>query len=204
MYWIRSAVKRDQIYQSRVITIPQRLYENHKRIAKIRKVLTDANERAPTLAQLSEAVGMSEIQIERSDAAMAQKIHSLDQTIFNSLKPNKSFEDKENLYSVIESKTDDSYASRVEYQLFREDLVKALHSHLSDEEAKLLMLRYGLIEDKKRIHNSGLRTIAEVSRLAGLKPDKVRRILNRSLKQLEAVLGDDWRDYEREFEARFE
>ncbi|KAL3921797.1 MAG: hypothetical protein SGILL_002557 [Bacillariaceae sp.] len=204
MYWIRSAIKRDQIYQSRVITVPQRLHENHKRISKIRKEMTDATDRAPNAAELSAAVGMTEAQITRSDTAMAQKIYSLDQTIFNSMKPNKIFEEKENMYSIIESKTEDSYADKVEYELLREDLINALHSHLSDEEAKLLMLRYGLIEDKERIKKSGLRTIADVSRLSGLKPDKVRRTLNRSLSHLQAVLGNDWLEYERELEAGFE
>lgn len=204
MYWIRAAIKRDQIYQSRVITVPQRLHENHKRISKIRKELTDANDREPSMTELSEAVGMTEAQIERCDTAMAQKIYSLDQTIFNTLKPNKRFEQKENMYSIIESKTDDSYANRAEYELLREDLINALHSHLSDEEANLLMLRFGLIEDKEKIKKSGLRTIAEISRLSGLKPDKVRRTLNRSLKQLQAVLDNDWLEYERELEAGFE
>jgi lambda repressor-like predicted transcriptional regulator len=60
-----------------------------------------------------------------------------------------------------------------------------------------------MIEDKQRMKNSGLRTVAEVSQMAGLKPDKVRRILNRSLTRLQTVIGDEWRDYERELEAGF-
>lgn len=34
MYWIRAAVKRSQILQSRVINVPQRLHETHKKVVK--------------------------------------------------------------------------------------------------------------------------------------------------------------------------
>mmetsp|Transcript_2227 Transcript_2227/g.4083 ORF Transcript_2227/g.4083 Transcript_2227/m.4083 type:complete len:109 (+) Transcript_2227:1-327(+) len=108
------------------------------------------------------------------------------------------------MYSIVASVTEENDYSKAEYTHVREDLINTLHQHLSEEEATLLMLRYGLIEDdESHKRKSGLRTIAEVSRMVGLKPDKVRRMLNRSLKQLKSVIGDEWREYERELEAGF-
>ncbi|KAG7355996.1 RpoD subfamily RNA polymerase sigma-70 subunit [Nitzschia inconspicua] len=201
MYWIRSAIKRDQLSQSRVIPVPSRLFEQHKRVTKIRRELQEANGRPPTVEELSDASGLTPLQIVRCDEAVAQKIHSLDQNIYNTLKPIQNEQDRDTLYDIVERKTDLRDSDKIEYQLLREDLINALHRHLSEEEANLLMLRYGLVDNKEAIKRSGLRTIAEVSRLAGLKPDKVRRLLNRSLTQLQTVIGDEWRDYERELES---
>jgi len=204
MYWIRAAIKRDQIYQSRVIQVPQRMHEKHKRINKIRKELILSLDRPPTASELSLAVGLPQDQIERIEKAMAQRTYSLDQNLVNLLKPNKVDEDGDSMYSIVASVTEENDYSKVEYTHVREDLINTLHQHLSEEEATLLMLRYGLIEDdESHKRKSGLRTIAEVSRMVGLKPDKVRRMLNRSLKQLKSVIGDEWREYERELEAGF-
>ena len=57
MYWIRSAVKRSQVVQSRVITVPQRLYENHKRLIRTEKEMRAALGRKPTKKELGDAVG---------------------------------------------------------------------------------------------------------------------------------------------------
>jgi RNA polymerase primary sigma factor len=204
MYWIRSAIKRDQLSQSRVIQVPSRMFEKHKQLMKIEKEFLDAYGRRPTMDELSEATGLTPLQIERCEEAMAQRTYSLDQNLFNAFKPMNSEPDKETLYEIVEKKAEEFDPNRLEYQMLREDLIKALYRHLSKEEANLLMLRYGLIENKDSTKRSGLRTIAEVSKLAGLKPDKVRRLLNRSLTQLQTVIGDEWRDYERELESGFE
>jgi RNA polymerase primary sigma factor len=204
MYWIRSAIKRDQLSQSRVIQVPSRMFEKHKQLMKIEKEFLDAYGRRPTMDELSEATGLTPLQIERCEEAMAQRTYSLDQNLFNAFKPMNAEPDKETLYEIVEKKAEEFDPNRLEYQMLREDLIKALYRHLSKEEANLLMLRYGLIENKDSTKRSGLRTIAEVSKLAGLKPDKVRRLLNRSLTQLQTVIGDEWRDYERELESGFE
>jgi DNA-binding IclR family transcriptional regulator len=47
---------------------------------------------------------------------------------------------------------------------------------------------------------NGPLTIAELSRKVGMKPDKVRRMINKSLKQMKAVIGEEWKDFEQEFQ----
>jgi RNA polymerase primary sigma factor len=198
MYWIRSAVKRNQIFQSRIITVPQRLYENHKRINRVQKELTASLGRSPTKKEIGEAVGMSEVQIDRCCAAMAQNCYSLDQQVANPLKPMNT-NSQDTMYELIESRTDDCDYNKLKHVLLREDLIGALNRHLSVEESTLLLLRYGLMDAVPRSVKNGPLTIAEVSRIVGMKPDKVRRIINRSLKQLKAVIGDEWKDYEQQF-----
>ena len=102
------------------------------------------------------------------------------------------------MYELVESQTDDSDDNKLKHSLLREDLIDTLYRHLTEEETKLLLLRYGLLDTLPQNLKNGPLTIAEVSRMVGLKPDKVRRMLNKSLKHLKAVMGTDWADYERE------
>lgn len=198
MYWIRSSIKRNQIYQSRVVSIPQRLYENHKRINRVKMELTDSLDRPPTKKELSDAVGMSEVQIDRCLSAMSQRCYSLDQQISNPFKPN-NVGDQDTMYELVASRTDDGDYNNLKHIFLREDLMDALHRHLSEEEATLLLLRYGMMDSVSQSLKNGPLTIAEVSRIVGLKPDKVRRMINKSLKHLKGVIGDEWRGYDRDF-----
>jgi RNA polymerase nonessential primary-like sigma factor len=197
MYWIRSSIKRGQVTQSRIVTVPQRLYENHKRVVKIRAELTEDLGRTPTASELAQEVGLTEVQLERCLTAMAQRCYSLDQQITNPLKPN-DFDKQDTMYDMIESKTDDCDYSSMRHRMLREDLVSTLHRHLTEEEVRLLLLRYGLDESGQQSLENKPLTIAEVSRMAGYKPDKVRRMINRSLKHMKAVIGREWIEYERE------
>lgn len=105
------------------------------------------------------------------------------------------------MYDLIESrKDDDSYSQQQTHSFLREDLIALLKQHLSEEEVHLLLLRYGLFDSSPQNLQSGPLTIAEVSRMVGYKPDKVRRIINRSLKHMKTVIGAEWIEYERELQ----
>ncbi|KAL3940308.1 MAG: hypothetical protein SGBAC_005135 [Bacillariaceae sp.] len=201
MYWIRSAVKRSQIYQSRVIPVPQRLYENHKRLIRVQKEMTEALGRVPTKKELGGAVGMSEMQVDRCCAAMAQQCYSLDSPLHNPNTPTEAASEKDTLVGLISCNTDDSDYNKLKHMFMREDLLETLNRHLTEEEVRLLMLRYGLEESIIQNKKNGILTIAEVSGVVGLKPDKVRRIINKALKQLKTCIGDEWRDFERHYEG---
>jgi DNA-directed RNA polymerase sigma subunit (sigma70/sigma32) len=200
MYWIRSGVKRNQIYQSRVVTVPQRLFENHKRIVRVQQELAESVGRSPSKKEIGDAVGMSEVQLDRCCSAMAQRCYSLDQTISNPLKPMNAGNEKDTMYEVIESRNDDYDHNKIKHVFLREDLIETLNRHLSDEEATLLLLRYGLMDSVPNSVKNGPLTIAELSRKVGMKPDKVRRMINKSLKQMKAVIGEEWKDFEQEFQ----
>eukprot|EP00537_Pseudo-nitzschia_pungens_P007087 CAMPEP_0172361546 /NCGR_PEP_ID=MMETSP1060-20121228/5360_1 /TAXON_ID=37318 /ORGANISM="Pseudo-nitzschia pungens, Strain cf. cingulata" /LENGTH=699 /DNA_ID=CAMNT_0013083831 /DNA_START=305 /DNA_END=2404 /DNA_ORIENTATION=- len=200
MYWIRAAVKRDQLYQSRVIQVPQRLHENSKRIEVCRKELTETLDRPPTVSEISEALGMTKAQIDRCDTAIAQRIVSLDQQIVNKNKPMVTTRGVESLHSIISSQVDDDESEKLDLIHLREDLLKALSSNLTKEEASILTLRFGMDDEYASSKKAG-RTISEVGDIMGLKPDKVRRIILRALKKLRISVGEDFEFYNREFSA---
>lgn len=203
MYWVRASVKRSQIYQSRIITVPQRLHENYKRLQRVEREITAGTGRKPTKQELGAAVGMTEQQVIRCITALEQRCFSLDQEISNTRKPGKE-SDGETLVEIVGSKFEDSDRLQLQRMLLREDLIEALKRHLTTEEVDLLLLRYGLKEvpvcNYKNLNCGQQVTIAELSRIFGLKPDKVRRMINNSLKQLEGAGLEEWLAFERDLQ----
>ena len=195
MYWIRASVKRSQILQSKLINVPQRLHETHKKIQPIIQDLTTSLRRKPTATEVSKVAGVSEGQVERCTFAMEQQCYSLDAGIYNRLKPGESSatQKKDTLYDLVSSKEDASELFRVERLFLKDDLIKSLRRYLSPHEVDLLLLRFGLMDEKTLPNGfSGPLTISEVSQLVGLKPDKVRRLINNSLRQLKTLIAHEW------------
>jgi RNA polymerase primary sigma factor len=155
--------------------------------------------RPPSKGELAQAVDMSVLQLERCLAAVSQRCYSLDQQMANPLKPMNQ-DRVDTMYDLIESRTNDSDYDELKHMLLREELISLLQKHLPEEEVQLLLLRYGMIDSTVPALNKGPLTIAEVSRIVGYKPDKVRRMINRSLKHMKSVIGNEWIEYERELQ----
>jgi RNA polymerase primary sigma factor len=198
MYWIRAAVKRSQILQSSVIKVPQRLHDTRKKIIKIESELKRELGHKPKKAQLASALGITILQLDRCNKAMAQQCFSLDSELENTLKPDKSG-NRDTMYNILAAQYDNVEIQKLKSNFMKEDLVSTLNRYLNPLEVDLLLLRYGLMDERTLPYGfSGALTIAEVSRLAGLKPDKVRRIINKSLRQLRHLIAHEWDDFEKE------
>lgn len=198
MYWIRSAVKRSQTSQSRIVTVPQRIHETHKRISKVGLQLRKELGREATKDELAAASDITVVQLDRCRKAMSQVTYSLDAELENSFKPNNGSSRKDTMYDIVEGQVDETEYERTQRLLMKEHLIGTLRRYLSPHEVDLLLLRYGLMDDKALPKGmSGPLTIAEVSKLVGLKPDKVRRIIINSQKQLRHLMRE-WEDFEYE------
>lgn len=100
---------------------------------------------------------------------------------------------------IIASKVDDMEDGSTQRSLMKEHLIGTLRQYLSPHEVDLLLLRYGLMDERTLPKGmAGPLTIAEVSRLVGLKPDKVRRIIINSQQQLRFLMRE-WEDFEKVF-----
>lgn len=202
MYWIRAAVKRSQILQSRVINVPQRLHETHKKITKVEGELKQELGRKPNKEELASAVGITEMQLDRCRKAIAQQCYSLDAELDNKLNPNKADMNKDTMHNVLAAQYENEELKLLKSDFMKNDLVGTLHRYLEPPEVELLLLRYGLMDERTLPYGfSGPLTIAEVSRLVGLKPDKVRRMINKSLRQLRHLIAHEWEDFEKELSS---
>jgi RNA polymerase primary sigma factor len=197
MYWIRSAIKRSQTTQSRIVTIPQRIHETHKRVAKTEGRLRKELGREPTKVELAKACEITTLQLDRCRSAMRQVTYSLDAEVQNRHKPNSDSSRKDNMYDIVEGKVvDETEYERTQRLFMKEHLIDSLRRYLLPQEVDLLLLRYGLMDERALPRGmSGPLTIAEVSELVGLKPDKVRRIIINSQKQLRPLMKE-WEDFE--------
>jgi len=198
MYWIRSAVKRSQTSQSRIVTVPQRIHETHKRVQKNDTRLRKELGREPTKEELADACDITVLQLDRCRKAMSQVTFSLDAEVQNHHKPNSASSRKDTMYDIVEGRVDETEYERTQRLLMKEHLIGTLRRYLSPHEVDLLLLRYGLMDERALPKGmSGPLTIAEVSKLVGLKPDKVRRIIINSQKQLKHLMKE-WEDFEYE------
>ena len=101
------------------------------------------------------------------------------------------------MMDLVDGTRHDDYHHRFLMDLTREALIETLRRYLSPHEVDLLLLRYGLMDERTLPHGfSGPLTIAEVSALVGLKPDKVRRMIDKCLRRLGTLIAHEWGDYE--------
>jgi RNA polymerase primary sigma factor len=192
MYWIRSAVKRSFIFQSRIITVPQRMTDNHKRLLRVEKELYSALGRKPTRKEIGQAVGMSETQVDRCFTAMEGRCFSLDQPVKNTLKSMGDDALGNTLAEVTENRVK-AGESEFNRRLIREDIINILKRHLSPHEVEILLLRFGLNDNS--ISSGKITTVSQLSDILGIKPTKVRMTINSSLKKLRGVEFEEWRHY---------
>eukprot|EP00956_Cyclotella_meneghiniana_P007481 scaffold10154_cov63-Cyclotella_meneghiniana.AAC.4 len=197
MYWIRSAVKRSQTMQSRIVNVPQRIHETYKRVSKVEAELKVELGRDPTKSELADSCEITVMQLDRCRRAMQQAAFSLDAEIYNSKKPGSNgSHSKRTMFDIVSSKIDETEYERSQRLIMREHLINTLRRYLTPHEVDLLLLRYGLVDPRALPKGmSGPLTIAEVSKLVGLKPDKVRRIIINSQKQLRHLMKE-WEDFE--------
>jgi len=198
MYWIRSAVKRTHTYQSQATNIPQRMFENHKRLLRVEDEFTKSQGRKPSKKELGLAAGMSEMQIDRCMKVMSQRWFSLDQPIQNRKKPMNGDSNEDTMIDLVQ-KSDGGHKQQLRH-LFRADLIQTLHLHLTAEEVELILLRYGLIDNMPLEYGLGPLTIAELSRFSGMKPDKVRRTINKCLSRLKVIMDSEWQNMDLEMQ----
>lgn len=198
MYWIRSAVKRSQTSQSRIINVPQRLHETHKRITKNYTRLRKELGHEPSKEQLAKASDISVLQLDRCVKAMSQRTFSLDAEVKNAHKPSTPQSRKDTLGDIVKEHVDETEYEQTQRLLMKEHLINTIRQYLLPHEVDLLLLRYGLMDERALPKGmSGPLTIANISRLVGLKPDKVRRIIINSQKQLKHLMKE-WEDFEYE------
>merc|ERR1712032_1245124 len=175
MYWIRSAVKRSQTSQSRIMKIPSRVHEIHKRVTKNEARLRKEFGRCPTKDEIAKACDITILQFDRCQKAMQQVTFSLDAELKNSLKHNSSSR-RDTMYDII-GKVDETEYERTQQILMKDHLISTLRKYLSAHEVDLLLLRYGLIDNRALPKGfSGPLTI-----------EKLSKIIN-SLKQLKHLM----------------
>jgi len=166
-WWIRRSVLRHLNQKERTIRLPNYLSTRIRKVHKVRKELMIQLSRTPTMEEIGKKVDMDAKEVEKL-LGWARRSVSLDQPIG---------EDGEaDLQSYIENKNAPNPFTEVRENLLSEDVLDALEV-LTEREAKILTLRFGLNGTKKH-------TLKELGEIFGITRERIRQIQKGALRKL--------------------
>jgi len=166
-WWIRQAITRAIADQARTIRIPVHMVETINKIYRISRRLMQELGREPTPEEVGDELGLSGDRI-REIYKIAQDTTSLEAPVG---------EEKDSLLGdFIPDEQSLSPVDQASKQLLKDHLDEVLKT-LSDREAKVLKLRFGL-EGTKQM------TLEEVGRVFGVTRERIRQIEAKALRKL--------------------
>ena len=166
-WWIRQAITRSIADQARTIRIPVHMVETINKLIKVSRLLLQQLGREPTQEEISKAMNISEAKV-----VEIQKI-ALDPV---SLETPIGEEDDSHLGDFIEDKNATAPMEAVETKLLKEQVDNIL-STLAPREAMVLILRYGLKDNRPR-------TLEEVGKVFNVTRERIRQIEAKALRRL--------------------
>ncbi len=166
-WWIRQAITRAIADQARTIRIPVHMVETINKLIRISRKLMQKLGRDPTPEEVAEEMGITPEKV-REIWKISQKTTSLETPIGD--------EDDSQLGDFIEDTKQPSPYEMTSQRLLRENIEEVL-SALSDREAKVLEMRFGLNGQKPM-------TLEEVGREFGVTRERIRQIEAKALRKL--------------------
>lgn len=166
-WWIKQALSRAIADQSRTIRIPVHMTENINKFKKTEREFLSQLNREPKIKEIADAMGISEKQAKEIQSYIVEPT-SLDIQVGD--------DDDTTIGSFIE----DTHFINPESAYIKEsngDVVNAVLDTLSDREANILRLRFG-IGGKKAM------TLEEVGKEYGLTRERIRQIEAKALRKL--------------------
>lgn len=178
-WWIRQAVSRALAEHGRLIRLPVHLGEMIGQVRRTMQQLEQALERPPTHEELATALGISVRKVKRLLTAAILPI-SLDQPVGPD---GDTF-----MGDMLPDEREDGPLESATQNMLYGDVYEALSS-LTDRERRVIALRYGL-EDGKR------RTLEEVGAAFGITRERTRQIEADAMRRLRAPdIGQRLRAY---------
>jgi len=166
-WWIRQAVTRALADQSRTIRVPVHMGDQISRMLRVQHQLQQQLSRDPTIEELAENLDVAPKKVENM-IKVARRPLSLQMPIGD--------EEEDVLGDFIEDSESDPPDESVSFNLLREHL-DSLLDQLPPREARILQLRYGLIDGE-------ILTLNEVGRKMGVTRERVRQIEAQALSRL--------------------
>lgn len=167
-WWIRQAITRAIADQARTIRIPVHMVETINKLIRISRKLMQEMGREPTPGEVAKEMEI-EPQKVREIMKISQKTTSLE----------KPIGDDEDSYlgDFIPDDTQLSPYDVTSIKMLKENVDEVLGS-LSDREARVLKMRFGLDENKRSM------TLEEVGREFGVTRERIRQIEAKALRKL--------------------
>jgi RNA polymerase primary sigma factor len=165
-FWIRQSIQRGLANQGRTIRIPVHIGQRERKIARVERELAVTLDRAPTDEEIAQAADITLRDLEETRDA-ARTVTSLDRPVGEG--------DDTALGDLFASDAPEP-SEEVEITL-REEAVRSALENLSEQERRVIQLRYGINGDDPT-------PLREAGRKLGLSPERVRRIEHKALARL--------------------
>ena len=166
-WWIRQAITRAIADQARTIRIPVHMVETINKVKKVSSQLLHKNGHEPTAEEIAEELEMPVDKV-REIIKIAQEPVSLETPIGE--------EEDSHLGDFIPDDDAPAPADAASHTLLKEQLDEVLQS-LTDREAKVLRLRFGLEDGRPR-------TLEEVGKEFDVTRERIRQIEAKALRKL--------------------
>jgi RNA polymerase primary sigma factor len=166
-WWIRQAITRAIADQARTIRIPVHMVETINKLLRVTRRLVQEYGREPTSEEIGFGMEIPPDKV-REILKISQEPVSLETPIGE--------EEDSHLGDFIEDATALAPAEAASYQLLREQVDDVLFT-LSEREAQVLQLRFGLEDGRAR-------TLEEVGRDFGVTRERIRQIEAKALRKL--------------------
>ncbi|OGY10929.1 MAG: RNA polymerase sigma factor RpoD [Candidatus Blackburnbacteria bacterium RIFCSPLOWO2_01_FULL_41_27] len=166
-WWIRQAITRAIADQARTIRIPVHMVETINKLFRISRKLMQELGREPAIEEIATEMEIAPDRV-REIFKIAQEVTSIDARVGDD---EDSF-----LGDFIEDTTQPSPVDQASRELLKESL-EEVFATLSDREAKVLRLRFGLNGNKPM-------TLEEVGKEFGVTRERIRQIEAKALRKL--------------------
>jgi RNA polymerase primary sigma factor len=166
-WWIRQAITRAIADQARTIRIPVHMVETINKLIRVQRQLLQTLGREPTAEEIAAEMHIP-VERVREINKVAQEPVSLETPIGE--------EEDSHLGDFIEDEDAPAPAEAASYLLLKEQLEEVLSS-LSQREARVLRLRFGLDDGRAR-------TLEEVGQAFGVTRERIRQIEAKALRKL--------------------
>jgi RNA polymerase primary sigma factor len=167
-WWIRQAVSRAVAEQSRTIRLPVHVIEQLTKLYNVARDLNNELGRPPTPEEIGERIGIEPDKVR--DAFRAAKVPI-------SLETPLGVEEESTIADLIADVNARAPAEQAVDEVFSENLQNAMREYLTEREAAVLSLRFGLRDQRER-------TLGEVGQELGMSRERARQIEGEAMRKL--------------------
>jgi len=167
-WWIRQAVSRAVAEQSRTIRLPVHIVEQLTKLYNTARELEIELGHPPTPAEIGERMGIDAERVREAFRAARVPI---------SLETPIGEEQESTIADVIADASARAPSEQAEDEMLHQMLDSSLRERLTQREAEVLKLRYGLGDNRER-------TLAEVGQELGISRERARQLESEALRKL--------------------
>jgi RNA polymerase primary sigma factor len=168
-WWIRQAITRAVADRARTIRLPVHVHDRIRRMRMAARDLAQRSGREPSLEEVAEAIGVTPEEVSELMEVDGREPVSLHIPV--------GHDSDTELGDLIEESEAEGPEAEAEETLTRERVQEALYEVLSDQERRIIALRFGF-------DGRGSRSLREAGRELGMSAERVRTIERDALEKL--------------------